>query len=150
MVAAGKVNLYRLFRQVESPEDEFAFLREKNLIPKSLPCNKCNTEMTKIYPLSRPSAKFKYYVCPCSPREKTPLTRDTLLYGASIPMKVYIVLLYGFAFRYKYDDVRREADIEGADTSEEAGYIDKILTNKTISHWWEMLRICIGQDMSDR
>ena len=103
-------------------------------MPESLPCKKCDTEMSKIYPLSKPSAKFKYYMCPCSPREKTPLTRDTLLYGASISTKTYIVLLYGFAYRFKYEDVRREADVEGPDTPGQPGYIDKILRNKTIAH----------------
>ena len=151
MTDTGKVNLFRLFRQLETPEDEFVFLREKKLIPESLPCKECNSEMSRIYPLSNPSAaKFKYYKCPCSPKEKTPVTRDTLLYGANVPIKVYIVLLYGFAYRYKYEDVRREADIEGPDTPGQPGYIDKILTNKTISHWWEILRLCVGQDMSDR
>ena len=100
---------------------------QQKLNPESLPCKKCNTEMTKVYPLSRPSAKFQYYMCPCSPKEKTPLTRDTLLYCASIPMKVYIVLLCGFAFRYKYNDVRRAVDIEGQETYGQAGDIEKIL-----------------------
>ena len=150
MAAAGKVNLYRLFCQVQTSDDEFIFLMEKRLIPKSLPCKKCQTEMSKIYPLSKPSAKLRYYMCPCSPREKTPLTRDTLLYGAITSTKIYIVLLYGFAYRFKYEDVRWEADVEGPDTPGQPGYINKILTNKTIAHWWQMMRVCIGQDMADR
>ena len=41
----GKVNLFPLFHILKTEDKEFAFLREKKLIPEYLPCKKCNTEL---------------------------------------------------------------------------------------------------------
>ena len=51
--------------------------------------------------------------------------------------------------RWKYADVRREADVEGPDEVEEESN-KRELSNKTISHWNEVFRLAVGQEMLSR
>ena len=51
--------------------------------------------------------------------------------------------------RWKYADVRREADVEGPDIAEE-GSKKNLLSDKTIAHWFEVFRLAVGQEMVGR
>ena len=112
-----KVNLYRLLHQLETEEEQITFLQKHKLIPENMTCLKCADTLNQVYPLFSKASKFKYYKCPCNPSEKIPFTKNTLLYGSNLPVRQYIVLIYGFCYRFKYPDVKREADLEGARTS---------------------------------
>ena len=133
MPPGQKVNLHRLLRQLETPEQQYHFLTSNNLIPKTAICEHCNGLMDRIFPLNNPSAKFKFFRCPCSNSNKVPVNKDTFLFNANISTRQYIVLLYAFCYRWKYEDVKREADIEGPDNIGEEGYHDQKLSNKTIA-----------------
>ena len=50
--------------------------------------------------------------------------------------------------RWKYADVRREADVEGPDEVEEESN-KRELSNKTISHWNEVFRLDHCQSLID-
>lgn len=147
---AGKVNLYRLLRQLETEEEKINFLRKHKLIPETMTSIKCLDTLNLVYPLFSKASKFKYFKCPCNPSEKIAITKNTLLYGSNLPVRQFVVLMYGFCYRFKYADVKREADLEGADEPGLPGYNTKKLGDKTISHWWEIFRLCVGQDMVDR
>ena len=94
-----KLNLYRLVRQVENHGDAVEFLREKELLPRSIDCEHCFKTLTKIYPENNPVAKFKYFRCKCEKRKRIPVTKDTFFYQANISPKVFLVLAYGFCYR---------------------------------------------------
>ena len=63
----------------------------------------------------RKASKFKYYKGPCNRSEKIPLTKNTLLYGSNVPVRQYILLIYGLCYRFKYADVKLEAELEWAE-----------------------------------
>ena len=148
MPATGqKISLYRLLRQLETQENQWNFLREHKLIPDTLDCNKCFSTLEKVYPLSNPGAKFKYFRCPCSPNDKIPVTKETFLYDSHLTPRQYLVIMYGFCFRWKYSSIKREADVEGPDNPTQPGFTKKTLSDKTISFWLEVFRLCVGQEM---
>ena len=142
--------MYRLLRQLEPPEEQFKFLIRNKLVPEAATCNHCGGLMDKIYPINDPGAQFKFFRCPCNHKQKIPLFNNTFLNRANISVKQYVVLLYSFCYRLKYDDVKREADVEGGDSKGEEGYHESKLSDKTISYWFELFRLCIGQEMVDR
>ena len=150
MPAGEKVSLWRLLRQMQTPEDEFKFLIRNKLVPETAKCKQCDGLLDKIYPINDPGAKFKFFRCPCSNKNKVPVYQDTFLHKANISVKQYVILLYGFCHQLKYDDVRREADIEGPDSKDEEGYHEEKLSDKTIAYWYEVLRLCVGQEMVER
>ena len=94
-----KLNLYRLLRKVEKSGEPIEFLREHNLLPRSMDCEHCCRTMTKLYPASNAAARFKYFRCTCENRKRIPLTKDTFFYNANITPKVFLVLAYGFCYR---------------------------------------------------
>ena len=110
-----KVNFYRLLRQLESSKDQWDFLRVHKLVPSTIDCEKCYKTLSKIYPLSNPDAPFKYFNCKCSKKLKVPITKNTLMFHSNISPRTFLILAYGFAYRWKYSDIRREADVEGLD-----------------------------------
>ena len=61
-----------------------------------------------------------------------------------------MILLYGFCKRWKYSDIKCEADLEEPDQPGQPSYTEKILNDNTVANWWELLRMCVGQDMADR
>ena len=71
---AGKVNLYRLLRQLETKEEQINFLREHKLIPETMTCIKCldtlKFRLNLVYPLFSKASKFQYFKFPCNPAEK--------------------------------------------------------------------------------
>ena len=153
MTSAGqepKVNLTRLLRQVQNQDDHEKFLHKHGLLPEHVECDKCKDKLDQVYPLNNPRAKFKYFKCACSPREKIPVTKNTLLYQSKLSLPQFLVVLYGFCYRWKYSDVRREADLDGPDQPGQPGYVEQLLADSTIAKWWELLRMCVGQDMVDR
>ena len=141
-----KLNFYRLLRQLESSEEQWEFLRTHKLLPSSIECEKCFKTLTKVYPLSKPDAPFKYFNCKCSKKVKVPITKNTLMFHSNISPRMFLILAYGFAYRWKYSDIRREADVEGTDNSETGTRI----SDATIAKWLEIFRLCVGQDMVDR
>ena len=79
MTAPGpgaKVNLYRLLRQVQNQEEQEKFFHQHGFLPKIVECGKCKDNLSQVYPLNNPAAKFKYFKCFCSPREKIPVTKE--------------------------------------------------------------------------
>ena len=137
MTAPGKepkVNLHRLLRQVNTQKEQEDFSIKHGLQPKNTECPNCKTNLTQVYPLNNPAAKFKYFKCSCSPRDKIPVTKDTMMYQSKLSLPVYLVLLYGFCYRWKYSDVKREADLEGPDQPGQPGYTEKILNDNTIAN----------------
>ena len=56
----GKVkalNLYRLIRQLEMAEGAVEFCRQHNLLPQTVQCLTCGSELDKLYAISRRSTK---------------------------------------------------------------------------------------------
>ena len=94
-----KLNLYRLLRKVEKSGEPIEFLREHNLLPRSMDCEHCCRTMTKLYPASNAEARFKYFRCKCENRKRIPLTKDTFFYHANITPTVFLVLAYVFCYR---------------------------------------------------
>ena len=131
-------------------QPQFKFLLKNNLVPETAKCEDCDGLLDKVYPINDPGAKFKYYRCPCNNKQKIPVFKETFLHKANISVRQYVALLYGFTYRLKYDDVKREADIEGPDTKDEEGYHEKKLSDATISYWYEVFRLAIGQEMVER
>ena len=127
MPSGQKVSLHRLLRQLETPEQQHNFLITNHLIPETAICENCNGLLDKIFPLNNPSAKFKFFRCPCSHDKKLPINKESFMYNANITPRQYIVLLYAFCYRWKYEDVKREADIEGPDTPGQEGYHEQKL-----------------------
>ena len=150
MPPGEKVSLYRLLKQLENPEDQHKFFIKNKLIPETAMCDNCGGLMDTIFPLNNPSAKFRFFRCQCSHGNKIPINKDTFLYNAHISPRQYIILLYGFCYRFKYEDIKREADIEGGASKGEDGYHEHKLSNKTIAHWFEIFRLCVGQEMVNR
>ena len=110
MTAPGpgaKVNIYNLLRQVLNQEEQEKFFHQHGFLPEIVECGKCKDNLSQVYPLNNPAAKFKYLKCFCSPGEKIPLTKDTLLYQFKLSLPQFLVVLYSFCFRWKYSDVRR-------------------------------------------
>ena len=110
MTAPGpgaKVNIYNLLRQVLNQEEQEKFFHQHGFLPKIVECGKCKDNLSQVYPLNNPAAKFKYFNCFCTPREKIPATKDTLLYQFKLSLPQFLVVLYSFCFRRKYSDVRR-------------------------------------------
>ena len=128
-VQQPKVNLHRLLRQVQTQKEQEDFFIKNGLLPKNIECPKCKDNLTQVYPLSNPAEKFKYFKCSCSPREKIPVTKDTMMYQSKLYLPVYLVLLYSFCYRWKYSDIKREADLKGPD---QPGYTEKILNDNTV------------------
>ena len=62
-MTAGKVNLYRLLRQLETEEEQITFLRKYKLIPETMTCIKCLDTLSLVYPLFSKASKFKYFKC---------------------------------------------------------------------------------------
>ena len=108
----GKVNLYWLLHQRKTEEEQITFLQKHKLIPEKMTCLKCSDTLKQVYPLFSKASKFKYYTCPCNPSEKISLTKNTLLYGSDMHFRHYIVLIFGFCYRFKYADMKCEADLE--------------------------------------
>ena len=98
-VQKPKVNLHCLLRQVQTQKEQEYFFIKNGLLPKNIECPKCKDNLTQVYPLTNPAAKFKYFKCSCSPREKIPVTKDTMMYQSKLSLPVYLVLLYGFCYR---------------------------------------------------
>ena len=98
---AGKVNLYRFLRQLETEEEQINFLRKHKLIPETMTCIKCLDILNLVYPLFSKASKFQYFKCPCHPAEKIAITKNTLLYGSNLPVRQFVVLMYGFCYRFK-------------------------------------------------
>ena len=94
-----KLNLYRLLRQIETSGDQMEFLREQNLLPRSIDCENCCKTLSKVYPQNNPEAKFKYFRCKCSNSKKVPITSNTFFYHSNITPKVFLVLAYRFCYR---------------------------------------------------
>ena len=90
MPPGQKVTLYRLLRQLETPKDQYEFLTQNKLIPQSAICDQCDGLMDRIFPLNNPSAKFKFFRCPCSHDKKVPINMETFLYNANISPRQYI------------------------------------------------------------
>ena len=53
------------------------------------------------------------------------------MYQAKLSLPVYLVLLYGFCYRWKYSDIKYEADLEEPDRP---GYTEKILNDNTVAN----------------
>ena len=141
-VQKTKVNLHRLLRQVQTQKEQEDFFIKNGLLSKNIDCPKFKDNLTQVYPLTNPAAKFKYFKCSCSPREKIPETKDTIMYQFKLSLPVYLVLLYGFCYRWKYSDVKREVDLEGPD---QPGYTEKIMNDNTVANWWQLLRMCLAR-----
>ena len=120
-----KVNIHRLLRQVQTQKEQEDFFIKNSLLPKNIECPKCKDNLTQVYPLSNPAEKFKYFKCSCSPREKIPATKDTMMYQSKLSLPMHLVLLCGFCYRWKYSDVKRVADLEGPDKPGQPGYTRK-------------------------
>ena len=58
--------------------------------------------------------------------------------------------MYAFCYRWKYSTIKQEGDVEGPDCPTQPGFTKKKLSNKTIAHWLEVFRLCVGQEMVDR
>ena len=143
-----KVNLYRILRQLQTIENQYAFLREHKLLPETINCPNCQTNLHQVYPINNPGAKFKFFRCSCSSNVKIPITKETFLYDSNRTISQYVILLYGFCKQWKYNTTREEADVEGPDCPTQPGYTKKKLSNKTIASWLEVFCICVGQEMT--
>ena len=97
-VQQQKIYLHSLLRQVQTQKEQEYFFIKNGLLPKNIECPKCKDNLTQVYPLNNPAAKFKYIKCSCSPREKIPVTKDTIMYQFKLSLPVYLVLLYGFCY----------------------------------------------------
>ena len=75
------LNLYKITRKLETKESALQFLRSQGTLPKSVKCDKCNTETTNtgntsciyhcLITIVKPESKFQSpcpYPCP-SPTE---------------------------------------------------------------------------------
>ena len=133
-VQQPKVNLHYLLRQVQTQKEQEDFFIKNDLLPKNIECPKCKDNLTQVYPLSNPAEKFKYFKCSCSPREKIPATKDTMMYQSKLSLPMHLVLLCGFCYRWKYSDVKRVADLEGPDKPGQPGYTEKILNDNTVAN----------------
>ena len=120
MTAPGlgaKVNLFRLLQLVQNQEEQEKFFHQHGFLPKIVECGKCKDNLSQVHPFNNPAAKFQYFNCFCSPREKISVTKDTLLYQSKLSLPQFLVVLYGFCYRWKYSDVRREANLDGPEES---------------------------------
>ena len=143
MMAPGqepKVNLTRLLRQVQNQVDQEKFTHKHGLLPDHVECDKCKDKLDQVYPLNNPAAKFKYFKCACSPREKIPVTKNTLLCKLSMPK--FLVVLYDFCYRWKYSNVRREADLDGQ--------VRSVGVPESPVHWLQCLAYRDLREGSDR
>ena len=112
-VQQPKVNLHRLLRQVQTQKEQEDFFIKNGLPPKSIECS-------------------------CSPREKIPVTKDTMMYQSKLYLPVYLVLLYSFCYRWKYSDVKRETDLESPASKKKFSqkiWICKTFTPSLITVW---------------
>ena len=69
------------------------------------------------------------------------MTKNTLLYKCKLSLPQFLVVLYGFCYRWKYSDVRREADLDGQ--------VRSVGVPESPAHWLQCLAYRVLREGSD-
>lgn len=141
MSKSRPINLFRLSEILRSEESTREFLLEHSLIERSKKCPFCRADMKLDYSRSQIIGEFRCQKNHASRGNNIRRSRakGTWFENAKLGVQKTILITYCFAYKFKYEDAKRECALGEEDTE---------LSDATLTDWYNYCReiCCLALD----